>query len=571
MSIRKAFRCVEADVVEISENASPEIVTTVELQNDAIPNTSSIVMALEHEDTALGKVDFQKVTQSVEKVISNNKRGRYNKFTDKERYQIGKYASENGPARAVRHFEKKFPTLNESTVRDMKRKYEDEVNNAAREKRDVESVLKSNRRGRPLMLGHELDKKIQSYLTAVRSRGGLISQAIAIATAEAIIQNNPEEYLHCRDLDLHNSSWAKSLFRRMGFKRRMATTGKVDVPTTFLEEIKVTFLHCVLAKIQKYQIPPSMVINLDQTPMKYCQLSKRTQAKIGSKRVPLAASDDKRTFTATFAITLSGSFLPMQLIYGGKTKKSLPRVKFPDSFSLSVNPKHYSNETESIKFFKEVIIPYIESERKRLALPEQRALVLMDVFRGQMTDAVLNYLEQNLLCCEKIPANMTRYFQPLDLTVNGEAKKFISRKFSLWYSNQIIESLQKEKPLEQINVELKLSILKPLHAGWIKELYNYLTSGEATKIILDGWRRAGILDAVENGKEQLPPLDPFHDIDPMLELPLIFEPEELDETMFCSKYANMELRDISESDSDWEDEEGNPVNASCIIDDDEED
>ena len=465
MSIRKAFNCVEADVLEVSENATSEIATTVELRNEAIPTTASIVSDLEHGDTALGKVDFEIVTQSVEEVLSSNKRGRYNKFTDTDRYQIGKYASENGPARAVKHFEKKFPRLNESSVRDMKRKYEDEINVAAREKRDVAGVLIANRRGRPLMLGYELDTKIQSYLTAVRSRGGLVSQAIAIATAEAIIQNNPDEYSWYPDLDLHNSYWAQSLFRRMGFKRRTATTGKVNVPPNLLEEIKVTFLHCLLAKIHKYQIPPSMIINLDQTPMKYCQISKRTQAKIGSSRVPLAASDDKRLITGTFAITLSGSFLPMQLIYGGKTSKSLPRVKFPDTFTLSVNPKHYSNETESIKFFEEVIIPYIEAERERLGLPEQRALVLMDVFRGQMTDMVLGYLDDNLVCHEKVPANMTRYFQPLDLTVNGEAKKFLSKKFSLWYSKQIIEGLQKGKPIEQIKVELKLSILKPLHAN----------------------------------------------------------------------------------------------------------
>ena len=39
----------------------------------------------------------------------------------------------------------------------------------------------------------------------------------------------------------------------------------------------------------------------------------------------------------------------MQLIYGGKTNQSLPRFKFPESFPLSVNLKHYSNTLESIK------------------------------------------------------------------------------------------------------------------------------------------------------------------------------------------------------------------------------
>ena len=56
----------------------------------------------------------------------------------------------------------------------------------------------------------------------------------------------------------------------------------------------------------------------------------------------------------------SGKCLPVQLIYGGKTGQSLPRYKFPDSFFVSVNEKHYSNKKESLKFFKEVIIPYIK-------------------------------------------------------------------------------------------------------------------------------------------------------------------------------------------------------------------
>ena len=196
----------------------------------------------------------------------------------------------------------------------------------------------------------------------------------------------------------------------------------------------------------------------------------------------------------------------------------------------------------------------------------------MNVFRGQIADMVLGYLDDNLVCHEKVPANMTRYFQPLDLTVNGEAKKFLSKKFSLWYSKQIIEGLQKGKPVEEIKVELKLSILKPLHAKWITELYNYLTSAEMKGIILDGWRRAGILDAVENGEKHLPPLDPFHDIDPMLDIPIVLEPEELDERMFCSKYANMEIQgNLSDSDSEWEDEEGNLVNELHVIDDEVDD
>ena len=110
----------------------------------------------------------------------------------------------------------------------MKRKYEDEPNVAARENRDVAGVLIANQGGRPLMPGNELDTKIRSYLKVQEGGGGIVSQAIAIA--EVTIQNNPDEYSCYRDLDLHNSYWAQSLFRRVGFRRHTATTGEVDVP-----------------------------------------------------------------------------------------------------------------------------------------------------------------------------------------------------------------------------------------------------------------------------------------------------------------------------------------------------
>ena len=78
------------------------------------------------------------------------------------------------------------------------------------------------------MLGEELDAKVQNYIKAVRSRSGLITFEIDNATAEALIQSNPKYDLN---INIRESYWAQSLFRRMGFKKRTATTGKVTVPS----------------------------------------------------------------------------------------------------------------------------------------------------------------------------------------------------------------------------------------------------------------------------------------------------------------------------------------------------
>ena len=66
---------------------------------------------------------------SVEKQDASAKtraRGSYGRLTDKQRAQIGKYASENGNAAAVRRFSKELDRpLNESTVRSIKNYYEE--------------------------------------------------------------------------------------------------------------------------------------------------------------------------------------------------------------------------------------------------------------------------------------------------------------------------------------------------------------------------------------------------------------------------------------------------------------
>ena len=199
-------------------------------------------------------------------------------------------------------------SLNESTDREFKKLYESEIKSTLKQKRDHSKEILSARRGRPLLLG-EIDSMVQRYLIAASNRGSIISRAVATSTTKALMSKHPDLV---GNIDLDASSWAKSLFTRMGF------------------------VHQLVSKVEMYGIPPSLIINIDQTPSKYVSSSRTTMAKKNLKQVAVAGSADKRTITATFAVSLDGKFLPMQLIYGGKTKQSLPQFKFPDSFSLNV-------------------------------------------------------------------------------------------------------------------------------------------------------------------------------------------------------------------------------------------
>ena len=105
--------------------------------------------------------------------------------------------------------------------------------------------------------------------------------------------------------------------------------GGLVVREKYLQKIQVRkeqFLFDVKVIIETEDIPSDLVINWDQTGIHYVPVSNYTMEKEGSKRIELAGIEDKRQITAVFSGAMSGVFLPMQLIYQGKTPKCLPSV-----------------------------------------------------------------------------------------------------------------------------------------------------------------------------------------------------------------------------------------------------
>jgi len=140
-------------------------------------------------------------------------------------------------------------------------------------------------------------------------------------------------------------------------------------------------------------------------------------------------------------------------------------------------------------YIKEIIVPYVKQKREQLKLSaDHPALAIFDVFKGQWTEEVLQILEDNNVERVCIPANCTDWLQPLDVSVNKPAKEFLREKFQDWYASQIID--QFDKDMQQ--VDMRLSIMKPLGARWLIDLYNHICANPT--FIVNGFAKVGILD-----------------------------------------------------------------------------
>ena len=160
------------------------------------------------QSSGLGALDYEAAVQSISSV--SEKIGKYQKYSETDRFGIGKYATENGNSKCLVHFKCKFPELKESMVRTFKKQYQEELKQSKIEKRSPNKVIKAKRRGRPLLLGG-LDAMVQNFFKSTRAHGGVISTAVAIAVAHALVKRYPEHELD--HVQFKTRNWARSLFQ----------------------------------------------------------------------------------------------------------------------------------------------------------------------------------------------------------------------------------------------------------------------------------------------------------------------------------------------------------------------
>ena len=453
----------------------------------------------------LANAEVEKISHLSKEQASEKTRGpRPNKYlilSPAQRFEVGKRAAEHGVTSSLRYFSKKYPQLplKETTVRRLKNLYRLETKRASKNPSSLEEPLgevhelSRKKTGRPLLLGKDLDTQVQEYLKGLRKCGMPINTSIVIASARGIVMNKNANLLVSNGggIDL-TKDWAKYLLKRMGFvKRKACSKSKVNVEK--FQELKEDFLLEIKNTVVMDEIPEDLIINFDQTGLNYVPVTSWTMEEAGARRVEVVAKDDKRQLTAVFAGSLSGNFLPPQLIYEGKTERCHPQFKFPAGWHITNSVNHWSNEDTMREYVEMIIIPYVDEKRKDLKLAhDYPALVIFDNFKAQCTYSVLTLLDNHNINVTLIPPNCTDRLQPLDLSINKPAKDFLRTQFQEWYAQELstILQAQSEGTGTDTSVDLKLSVIKPIAAGWIVSLYDYIK--RKPELVKNGFKEAGI-------------------------------------------------------------------------------
>ena len=96
---------------------------------------------------------------------------------------------------------------------------------------------------------------------------------------------------------------------------------------------------------------------------------------------------------------------------------------------------------------------------------------------------------------------------------------FYSRQITTWYSEEAQKQINPGNGGRngEVNVDLRLTVLKPRHASWLVDLYNHLSSDIGGRQIGKGWEKAGITQLLDESFS-LSPEDPFEEIEGSIEI-----------------------------------------------------
>jgi len=102
---------------------------------------------------------------------------------------------------------------------------------------------------------------------------------------------------------------------------------------------------------------------MDQTGVHLVSTSSWTYEMVGSSDVAVVGAEDKRQITACVAASLRGDLLPLQLIFQGKTARTLPAATAASvaaRVDITHSDNHWSTQQTMQGWIERILLPHAE-------------------------------------------------------------------------------------------------------------------------------------------------------------------------------------------------------------------
>ncbi|KZT52330.1 hypothetical protein CALCODRAFT_441735, partial [Calocera cornea HHB12733] len=182
------------------------------------------------------------------------------------------------------------------------------------------------------------------------------------------------------------------LHDHLGWSLRHSTKAAHKLPTDWRLSTWKAALRAAYA-IQHFNIPPSCIVNSDETQLLLQHGGDCSYAPIGSRQVDVLGKEEKRACTVMTSLSMDGTLLPFQCIWKGEQKRSLPFRDDPRHpimakarehghiFTLSHSSTYWTNLGTFQTFVRDILVPHFHVENQLFERSkEATCLWVIDVY-----------------------------------------------------------------------------------------------------------------------------------------------------------------------------------------------
>ena len=236
----------------------------------------------------------------------------------------------------------------------------------------------------------------------------------------------------------------KSLTQKEAKTQKAAEMSQAEKVNTFHEYMN--------EQIATHNIPEDSIINVDQTPVWLNMNDGRKTVDVkGASAISALRPDGshRAKVSVILACTQSGKKLPPAVVFQTGKKKGF--VEHRNGIHAYHNP---STSMCNSRIMSDWVCRNFSDSK------DGKRLLILDSFRGHLTDEMKTTCHQHGVIRAVIPAGMTSVLQPLDLTVNRSFKTIMRNEF-----NQLLRQYLRVEngTIESRNVDL---ITKCVHVAW---------------------------------------------------------------------------------------------------------
>jgi hypothetical protein len=286
------------------------------------------------------------------------------------------------------------------------------------------------------------------------------------------------------------------LHKCLGWSVRKATRAAQKLPP----DVNAVLLHSFLrlaCVIRDEDIPPSCIVNADQTQVIYNMGSHSTWSPTGERQVHVLGVEEKRAFTLLVAASLSGDMLPFQAIYTGKTTRSIPDQTAP-GFARAANlgflleysntSSYWSTQATMRSFVSKILAPYFRAQIALHCLPiSQRCIFQIDCWSVHRSSEFRSWMATMYpwIIIQYIPGGCTGLFQACDVGLQRILKLAIRHASHIDIVQETVAALEDGTAPEDIVNDHTLKTLRDRSLNWILAGYDAINQAQVVQKVCD--------------------------------------------------------------------------------------